>query len=202
MDQMLRPDELERVDIGDQTVSRRRFLNRARLGLIAVAGVAMFGIATTTAGVVAKESSDEEKEDKEKKEKQKVRDKDAEAKEKEKEEKQKEKESKNKNKENGSNTKKKTKSSNGDDSKKKKKRDPVAESPYQPFVASGQDKYGCANLANQWDAQQILRLDPKDPNGLDGNRNGIACDGQDAFMDGVPGGLMNSPFDLNPVPRR
>jgi Ni/Co efflux regulator RcnB len=195
MDQMLRPDEQVRIDSGGRTVSRRRFFSRARLSLIAVAGVAVFGIATTTAGVVAKEDSDEEKEEKEKKEKQKVRDKDREAKEKEKE-------SKNKNKENGSNTKKKKKNTNGDDRKKKKKQEnSVPESPYRQFVVNGQDRYGCSNLANQWDAQQILRLDPRDPNGLDGNRNGIACDGQDAFVDGVAGGLMSPPFDLSPVKR-
>ena len=162
MDQMPRPAETENIGRGDRTVSRRAFLDRARLGLIAVAGVALFGTATTAA-VVAKE---------------------------------KEKEAKNK-----SNTRKK-KNKNGDDSKKKQKqRDPVADSPYRQFVVTGQDRYGCTNLANQWDAQQILRLEPRDPNGLDGTRNGIACDGSDAFLDGVPGGLMNPPFDLTPVAR-
>ena len=191
MDQMPRPAETENIGRGDRTVSRRAFLNRARLGLMAVAGVALFG-AATTAGVVAKESSDED----EKEKKEKPRDKDREAKEKEKDAK-----NKSSGKDNKSNTRKK-KNKNGDDSKKKQRqKDPVAESPYRPFVVTGQDKYGCTAFANQHDAQQVLRLEPRDPNGLDGNRNGIACDGSDAFLDGVPGGLMNPPFDLTPVPR-
>jgi hypothetical protein len=33
----------------------------------------------------------------------------------------------------------------------------------------------CAELASQADAQAVLRADPTDPNGLDTNRDGIAC---------------------------
>lgn len=190
MGQRPRHDELKQIEGGGRTVSRRAFFNRARLGLIAVAGVAVFGIASTTGGATAAEDDEDEK----KKEKSKARDKDQETKEKEKEEKQK------KNEENASNTKKKKKNTNGDDSKKKKKAKTPA-SPYQKYIEKGKDRYGCTDFPNQFDSQQVLRLEPKDPNNLDGNRNGVACDGQDAFMDGVPAGLMNSPFDLNPVPR-
>ena len=201
MDQLPRYDELERTQGGERSVSRRAFFNRARLGLLAVAGVTMFGIASSTGGAVAQEDSDDEK--KEKKQEQ-PRDKDREAKEKEREEPQKAKKSKKKSadkkEENTSNTKKK-KNRNGDDSNKKKKNSQAAASPYDRYVESGKDQYACKDFGSQFDAQQVLRLNPKDPNGLDGNRNGIACDGQDAFMDGVAAGLMGSPFDLNPVPR-
>jgi hypothetical protein len=232
MDQLPRPDGLERIDAGDQTVSRRSFFNRARLGLLAVAGVAVFGIATTTGGVTAKETSDEDKEKKEKDEKTKPRDKDAEAKEKEKEatgkeektkdektknektkdnkakddkakdEKVKEEKSSNKTDDNKSNTKKKNKNSNGDNPKKQKpKTESPPASPYEKYIVKGEDKFGCSTFPNQADAQAVLRIAPKDPNNLDGNKNGIACDGNDAFMDSVPGGLMQPPFDLTPVAR-
>ena len=214
MDQARRPAESEGTLGEARAVSRRTFLGRARLGLIALAGVTVFGIATTTSGVVAKEDEEE------KKEKEKPRDKDREAKEKERQEDQKEKKSKkkesSKNKENKSNNKKNKKNKNGDSSEKKKatktgdssnkknkkkNKDKAPESPYAKYIVKKEDKFGCKDFPNQFDAQQVLRIEPKDPNGLDGNRNGIACDGQDAFMDGVAGGLMNTPFDLNPVSR-
>jgi hypothetical protein len=202
MDRLLTtPDGRERIDGGDQNVSRRAFFHRARLGLIAVAGVTVFGIVSSTGGARAAEDDEDEKK---KEEKSKPRDKDQEAKEKERESKAKEKKEKSsdENEENKSNTKKK-KNKNGDDKEKKKKksRDEAAASPYDKYVEKGNDRYGCTDFSNQFDAQQVLRLSPKDPNNLDGNRNGIACDGQDAFMDGVAAGLMGSPFDLNPVPR-
>jgi len=201
MDQTRRPAESEGILGEARAVSRRTFLGRARLGLIALAGVTVFGIATTPDVVVAKEEEEEDK-------KEKPRDKDHEAKEKEREEDQKEKKSKkkesNKNKENKSNTKKDKKNKNGDSSEKKKSKknkEQAPESPYAKYIVKKEDKFGCKDFPNQFDAQHVLRIEPKDPNGLDGNRNGIACDGQDAFMDGVAGGLMNSPFDLNPVSR-
>jgi hypothetical protein len=80
MDQATRPAESERTLGEAQAVSRRAFLNRARLGLIALAGVAAFGIATTTSGAFAIEDDEDEKE----KKKAEPRDKDREAKEKEK----------------------------------------------------------------------------------------------------------------------
>ena len=103
---------------------------------------------------------------------------------------------------NNSNTKKK-KNKNGDDSNKKKqpKTEPPPASPYEKYIVKGEDKFGCTSFPNQADAQAVLRIAPKDPNNLDGNRNGIACDGSDAYLDGVPGGLMQPPFDLAPVSR-
>jgi hypothetical protein len=203
MDQQARRDVFGRSDADDRAVSRRAFFSRARLGLLAVAGVAVFGIGMPIGDATADE-------DDEKKEKEEARDKDREAKEKERETEQKEKKKKKKTKssskdeENKSNTKKK-KAKNGDDSNKKKKKkkakNPYGNSSYGKYIVKDEDKHGCTAFPNQFDAQQVLRLEPKDPNNLDGNRNGIACDGQDAFMDAVPGGLMNGPFDLNPVPR-
>lgn len=205
MDQQPRRDELERSDAGEQAVSRRAFFNRARLGLLAVAGVAVFGIATTS-GDAAAQDDDEEKE----KKKDEPRDKDREAKEKEREADQKEKKKKkkkkaknsNKDAENTSNTKKKKKAKNGDDSNKKnknKEKNPYGDSPYGKYIVQGEDKHSCRDFKTQAEAQAVLRLEPKDPNGLDGNHDGVACDGQDAFMDGVPEGLMQPPFDINRV---
>lgn len=182
MDRWMRHGELEGGDVADQPVSRRVFMNRLRLGAVAMLGVAVFGVATTTSGVVAKESSD-------KKEKSKSDKKDGD--------------------ENTSNTKKKKKNTNGDDSsKKKQKHDPAPPapavdpaSPYARYLATGKDQFGCKDFPTQADAQNVLRIAPKDPNNLDGNRNGIACDGSDAFLDGVPAGLMGAPWDFTPVPR-
>lgn len=206
MDQQPRRDEIGRSDAGERTVSRRAFFNHARIGLLAVAGVAVFGIATTNSVVTA-----EEDDEKEKKKGEEATDKDRQVKEKEREGEQKEKKKKkkkkaNKDAENTSNTKKKNKAKNGDDTnkkkkKKKKEKSPYGDSVYGKYVEKGGDQFGCTAFPNQFDAQQVLRLEPKDPNNLDGNRNGIACDGQDAFMDSVPGGLMKGPFDLNPVTR-
>ena len=195
-------DTHDRLHAGDRTVSRRAFFSRARLSLLAVAGVTLFGVASSTGQATADEESSGEK-----KKKDESRDKDREQKEKEREQEEKSKEKKkkkssNKSSENGSNTKKK-KNKNGDDSNKKKQQQKQEQSasPYAKYVEKKKDSYGCTDFSNQFDAQQVLRLEPKDPNGLDGNRNGIACDGQDAFMDGVAGGLMNAPFDLTPVSR-
>ena len=37
-------------------------------------------------------------------------------------------------------------------------------------------QYGCLNFSFQEDAQAILDADPDDPNGLDPDLNGVACD--------------------------
>jgi hypothetical protein len=58
------------------------------------------------------------------------------------------------------------------------------------FIGQG-DRYNCGDFASQAQAQAVLRADPRDPNGLDGNDNdGIACESRP------------SPFDRNPVARR
>jgi hypothetical protein len=180
MDQIRPVTDAEQVEVSGAPVSRRTFFNRARVGLIAVAGVALFGLASATGGASARESSDDDEKGKDdKKEKQK--------------EKEKEKESKSKS------SSKKTSSSKT--KKKKKKVDPIAASPYGKYIVKGVDKYNCTDFTNQFDAQATLRLFPQDPNNLDRNRDGIACGGSEAFQDGVPGGFMMPPFDINPVPR-
>lgn len=43
------------------------------------------------------------------------------------------------------------------------------------FVGMG-DAYNCADFASQADAQAVLRADPSDPNRLDADKDGIACE--------------------------
>jgi Excalibur calcium-binding domain len=56
------------------------------------------------------------------------------------------------------------------------------------YVGLG-DAYNCSDFASQADAQAVLRADPADPNRLDADRDGIACESNPA------------PKDLLPVPR-
>jgi len=59
-----------------------------------------------------------------------------------------------------------------------------------PYVLPGQgDAYNCPDFASQADAQAVLRADPTDPNNLDRDRDGIACETRPA------------PKDLVAVPR-
>ncbi len=51
------------------------------------------------------------------------------------------------------------------------------------------DAYNCADFPSQAAAQSVLRADPSDPNRLDADRDGIACE------------RNPSPRDLDPVPR-
>ena len=44
-----------------------------------------------------------------------------------------------------------------------------------PYVGRGNIANG-ATFANQAEAQAVLRADPSDPNGLDADRDGIACE--------------------------
>jgi excalibur calcium-binding domain-containing protein len=57
------------------------------------------------------------------------------------------------------------------------------------YVGKG-DAFNCADFASQADAQAVLRADPNDPNRLDGDKDGIACESNPA------------PFDRSPVHRR
>jgi len=57
-----------------------------------------------------------------------------------------------------------------------------------PYVGNG-DAYNCGDFASQADAQAVLRADPADPNRLDADRDGIACETRPA------------PRDLLAVPR-
>lgn len=52
--------------------------------------------------------------------------------------------------------------------------------------------FGCLVYQNQAQAQAVLRADPSDPNRLDTDRNGIACDAPN---------LGGAPFDRTPVTR-
>jgi hypothetical protein len=56
------------------------------------------------------------------------------------------------------------------------------------FLGSN-DKFDCNDFASQAQAQAVLRADPKDPNHLDPNKDGIACQGRP------------EPTDFNKVPR-
>ena len=58
----------------------------------------------------------------------------------------------------------------------------------RPYLGQG-DRYDCGHFASQAQAQAVLRADPRDPNQLDPDRNGIACDGNPP------------PYDRQPVPR-
>jgi hypothetical protein len=57
------------------------------------------------------------------------------------------------------------------------------------YIGQG-DRYNCPDFASQAQAQAVLRADPRDPNGLDEDDDGIACESN------------RSPFDRNPVVRR
>ena len=53
------------------------------------------------------------------------------------------------------------------------------------YVGKG-DAFNCADFASQADAQAVLRLDPTDPNRLDADRDGIACESNRVPRDLVP----------------
>lgn len=56
------------------------------------------------------------------------------------------------------------------------------------FIGAG-DAYNCGDFISQADAQAVLRADPSDPNQLDRDRDGVACE------------TRPLPRDLAPVPR-
>ena len=57
------------------------------------------------------------------------------------------------------------------------------------YVGQG-DRYNCKDFASQAQAQAVLRADPRDPNRLDRDRDGIACE------------KNPPPRDMTPVRRR
>lgn len=57
------------------------------------------------------------------------------------------------------------------------------------YIGQG-DRYNCSDFKSQAEAQAVLRADPRDPNRLDGDRDGITCENNPP------------PKDLTPVPRR
>lgn len=68
---------------------------------------------------------------------------------------------------------------------------PTPASGFNPYAYVGQgDRYNCADFASQANAQAVLRADPTDPNKLDADKDGIACESN------------RSPKDLTPVPRQ
>jgi micrococcal nuclease len=56
------------------------------------------------------------------------------------------------------------------------------------YVGQG-NRYNCSAFVSQAQAQAVLRADPRDPNRLDADRDGLACE------------TNKPPFDLVPVPR-
>jgi hypothetical protein len=63
---------------------------------------------------------------------------------------------------------------------------PPASPEFYPSRYLGQgDAYNCADFASQADAQAVLRADPSDPNGLDRDVDGIACESNRAPRDVV-----------------
>lgn len=67
---------------------------------------------------------------------------------------------------------------------------PPASLDFYPSAYLGQgDAYNCADFSSQADAQAVLRADPTDPNGLDRDVDGIACE------------TNRAPKDLVAVPR-
>jgi hypothetical protein len=61
---------------------------------------------------------------------------------------------------------------------------------FEPSAYVGQgDRYNCPDFRSQAEAQAVLRADPSDPNILDQNKDGIACESN------------GPPRDLNRVPR-
>jgi len=54
---------------------------------------------------------------------------------------------------------------------------PPAPSGFDPSRYLGQgDRYNCGDFATQAQAQAVLNADPSDPNRLDGDNDGIACE--------------------------
>jgi hypothetical protein len=56
--------------------------------------------------------------------------------------------------------------------------------PY-PYIGQG-DAYNCGHFASQANAQAVLRADPRDPNRLDGDWDGLACEANAGPYDWVP----------------
>lgn len=72
---------------------------------------------------------------------------------------------------------------------------PAAATPRPPNALPGFDpsryigqgnKYDCADFLSQAQAQAVLRADPSDPNLIDGDKNGVACENSAAPRDEVP----------------
>ena len=53
------------------------------------------------------------------------------------------------------------------------------------YIGHG-DAYNCGDFASQAQAQAVLRADPRDPNRLDADNDGIACESNRNPKDLVP----------------
>lgn len=64
---------------------------------------------------------------------------------------------------------------------------PPASAGFYPsrYIGLG-DAFNCADFVSQADAQAVLRADPLDPNGLDRDVDGIACETNRAPKDVLP----------------
>jgi hypothetical protein len=75
-------------------------------------------------------------------------------------------------------------------------------------VAVAQDRLNCEDFASQDEAQAVLDRDPSDPNNLDADNDGMACDTYDYGDDGTgaaddqysetPPSDVNNPNDVVP----
>lgn len=54
-----------------------------------------------------------------------------------------------------------------------------------PFIGQG-DAFNCPAFASQAEAQAVLRADPMDPNRLDADKDGIACETNRGLRDEEP----------------
>ncbi len=63
-------------------------------------------------------------------------------------------------------------------------KDPDAFDP-SPYIGKG-NKFNCDAFATQAQAQAVLRADPRDPNRIDPDRDGIACESNRAPRDTSP----------------
>jgi len=64
---------------------------------------------------------------------------------------------------------------------------PSGPMPFDPTLYTGKgNAFNCNSFASQAQAQAVLRADPRDPNGLDADHDGIACEHNRAPKDLVP----------------
>ena len=53
------------------------------------------------------------------------------------------------------------------------------------YIGQG-DKYNCGDFTSQAQAQAVLRADPRDPNRLDTDKDGVACESNTGQQDRTP----------------
>ena len=71
--------------------------------------------------------------------------------------------------------------------------------PREPAAAQS-DQNACARFGSQEDAQTALERDPSDPNGLDPDGNGRACDDYNYSTSTIENTITNSPSPSSPSP--